>query len=111
METVRPSPVAVTVNEVVVTGELTLAASVRVAVVVAVPGVGVNVALLHAGVTVVGRPLIVKVTGPWKDPPVEKVNKSLTFVPCTTVAVVDAGEKVNVGAVNDTLSGSPPLVE
>ncbi len=111
METVRPSPVAVTVNEVEATGELTLAVSVSVAIEVAVPGAGVNVALLHDEVTVLGNPLIVKVTGPLKEPPVKKVNWSLALPPCTTGCVVNAGEKVNVGAVCVTLKGRPPLAE
>jgi hypothetical protein len=111
LETVSPSPVAVTVNAVVVTGDVALAASVSVAVVVAVPGAGVKVVLLQDGVTVVGSPLIVKVTGPWKEPPVEKVNRSVVLVPCATGCVAKAGEKVSVGAVWETLKARPPVAE
>jgi hypothetical protein len=81
LETVSPSPVAVTVNAVLFTGDVTLAASAIVAVVVAVPGAGVKVVLLQDGVTVVGNPLMVKVTSPWKEPPVENVKRSSALVP------------------------------
>jgi hypothetical protein len=111
LETVRPSPFAVTVKDVVATGEVRAAATDNVAVEVAVPGVGVKVALLHEGVTVAGSPVIVRVTGPLKEPPVEKVNRSLALAPCTTGSVVIAGEKVNVGALNFTVNGIPPVAE
>jgi hypothetical protein len=84
LETVRPSPAAVTVKEVVAVGELALAESVSLEVEVAVPGAGVKVGLLQCAVTVFGSPLIVKLTAPWKEPPVEKVNRSLALAPCTT---------------------------
>jgi hypothetical protein len=111
LETVRPSPFAVTVKDVEATGEVKPAAKDNVAVEVAVPGAGVKVALLHEGVTVAGSPVTVRVTGPLKEPPVEKVNRSLALAPCATGKVVAAGAKVSVGALKETLNGSPPVTE
>jgi hypothetical protein len=65
---------------------------------VAVPGVGVNVVLLHEAVTVLGRPEIASVIGPWKEPPVLKVKRSVALVPCATGVWVETGENANVGA-------------
>ncbi len=90
---------------------MALGESVSVEVEVAVPGVGVKVALLHDAVTVLGRPEIESVIGPLNEPPVLNVNRSVTLVPCATGVCVVAGENPSVGAVRETLRGRPPLAE
>jgi hypothetical protein len=51
---------------------------------VAVPGAGVKVVLLHEALIEFERPEIDRAMGPWKEPAVSKVNRSLALVPCAT---------------------------
>ncbi len=108
-ETVRPSPVAVTVN--VAEPSTAVGLAVRVRVEDAAPEEGVTGFALQAAVTPLGSPEIARAMFPLKEPPVAKVNKSVALLPCFSVTVLSADVKLSVGAVKVTTSGSAAAVE
>jgi len=108
--TVRPSPLADTVNLAEPTGAAALAVSVKVTV---VGPVEASVAGLvdHEALRLLGRPEMLKAMGPLKEPPPVKVKTSVTDVPWTTGIWVDAGETSSVGGLRSTVSVIPWLAE
>ena len=115
LETVRPSPVAVTMR----VAEPTVAVDAAVRVRVDEPAALASVAevLLQEAVTPVGRPVTVRATAPLKALLPDRETTSVTVLPCMTVSAVDVGVAVNVGAavtarvmVLETVKPSPVAV-